>query len=187
MLTEDSSAVLPQPARSVILIGASATGKTSVGRDLAAQLLVDFLDLDDLVEEALGASMDALVIDDHPELVPTQERLALEVLRQERLSADGGAVIALSPSVSIMPTVLGAVREARENGHLVVELYASMSEIARRTGLNAPRAVALGAPRAILARLMEQMRQIHGDVAQVSVDTVGRSTDIISQEVRNSL
>lgn len=187
MLTEDSQTPLPLPPRSVILIGASATGKTTVGRAVAAQLLRDFVDLDDLVEEMLGAPMNALVIEDHPELVSTRERLALEILNPERLRAGGGVVIALSPSASIVPTVIDALGAARDDGHLIVELHASMSEIARRTGLNAPRAVALGAPRALLARLMEQMRQIHADLAQVSVDTVGRSTEITSQEVLDSL
>lgn len=187
MLTEDSQIPAPKAARSIILIGASATGKTSVGTDIASRLLRSFIDLDERVEEALGASMEMLVIDDHPELASTQERLALELLSAEHLAAGGGVVIALSPSASVMPSVVEALRAAGESGHLVVELHASMSEIARRTGLNAPRAVALGAPRAILARLMERMRRIHAEVAQVSVDTVGRSTQLISQELCDSL
>lgn len=187
MLTEDSTPLPSTQPRSIILIGASATGKTQVGRELAALLLRDFIDLDDRVEDTLGAPMSALVIEDHPQLTSTQELLARELLDPGMLESNGGVVLALSPSASIMPSVVKALRVAREGGHLVVELHASMSEIARRSGLNAPRAVALGAPRAILARLMEQMRQIHGDLAQVSVDTVGRSTQIISQEVLDSL
>jgi shikimate kinase len=62
-----------------------------------------------------------------------------------------------------------------------VELVADTGEIARREGLNAPRSVALGAPRAMLARMARELREVYREFADVSVDTGG----VAPEEVRD--
>ena len=48
------------PRRSVFLVGFMATGKTSVGRELAARLDRPFVDLDEVIEEGAGKPIRAM-------------------------------------------------------------------------------------------------------------------------------
>src|SRR6185503_5858103 len=46
-----------QPARPVFLVGFMGAGKTTVGRILAPSLNYEFIDLDDLIQERMGMSV----------------------------------------------------------------------------------------------------------------------------------
>ena len=54
-------------------------------------------------------------------------------------------------------------------------------------GLNGPRSVALGAPRAMLTKMIAATHDAHATVVNVSVNTVGRTIADIGQEVLTSL
>ena len=49
-----------QAARPIFLVGFMGAGKTTVGRELAPCLNYDFVDLDDLIEERMGMSVQAI-------------------------------------------------------------------------------------------------------------------------------
>ena len=49
-----------QAARPVFLVGFMGAGKTTVGKVLAPRLSYDFIDLDDLIEERMGMSVQAI-------------------------------------------------------------------------------------------------------------------------------
>ncbi len=48
----------------VFLIGYRGTGKTTVARELAAQLAYDWVDADDVIEQLTGKSIAAIFADD---------------------------------------------------------------------------------------------------------------------------
>lgn len=50
--------------RGIVLVGFMGAGKTTVGRELAAQLGVNFLDLDEMLAERSGRSIESIVKED---------------------------------------------------------------------------------------------------------------------------
>jgi shikimate kinase len=75
----------------VFLVGFMGSGKTSVGRALAMQLRLAFIDLDDRIERHAGKSVRAIFAEEGEEAFRAHERAVLLALEPE-LSA--GAVIA---------------------------------------------------------------------------------------------
>ena len=81
--------------RNLILTGFRATGKTSVGRIVAARLRWTFLDTDELARERLGAPIAEIVARHGWSFFRTAERqllLELTAMRQTVLATGGGAI-----------------------------------------------------------------------------------------------
>ena len=80
----------------IVLIGYRCSGKTSVGRLLAGKLGREFVDLDSLLEDHAGTSIESLVADRGWEFFRRLEQdLVAEVCRKDGLviAPGGGAVI----------------------------------------------------------------------------------------------
>lgn len=111
-------------ARKIFLIGYRATGKSSIGRALAARLGLPFLDMDQEIEQRAGQPISALVAAAGWEAFRRQEQALLAELadREEALviATGGGAVLhqALWPQLKA--------------NHLVVWLTADLATIAVR-------------------------------------------------------
>lgn len=165
----------------LVLLGVSGAGKTTVGRLVADRLGVNLLETDDLVAEQTDLSIAQLVVSQDPRLPGAQRRAALVAL------APGGrgsaAVVTLGASLPEDPDVQRALTAARSGGTRVVELVADTAEIARREGLNAPRSVALGAPRALLTQMIRRLRAAYAPFIDVSVDTPGVGPDTLAERV----
>lgn len=161
----------------LVLVGVSGAGKTSVGRLLAEELGVDFFEADDMVENMLGAPIAELVIRNAPRLLEARRNAALRVLTSP------GAVVTLSASQIEDEQTLRALHDAKARGARVVELGVEISELARRQGMNAPRSVGLGAPRAQLAMMMKTLRSQYRDVADSSVQTGGCEPREIAESI----
>lgn len=79
----------------VVLIGYRGSGKTTVGRLLAARLLVPFVDTDELIVQVAGRPIAAIFADDGEPAFRTRETDAIRAAVQTRgavLSVGGGAV-----------------------------------------------------------------------------------------------
>lgn len=164
-------------APGIVLLGVSGAGKTSVGRILAERLDVDFVDADDLVAKEAGVPFAELVIAQDPRL----ERLRRSAAR--RALACPGAVVAFGASQIEDADTLDAIREAKTRGAFVVELVADTAEVARRSGLNRPRSVGLGAPRALLTAMIAALHERYADVADSSVQTGGAGPALVADRV----
>lgn len=173
--------------RAIALIGVSGAGKSAVGAYLGGVLSVPFVDADVLCEERLGIPVHTAVISSPEIYEATQAEVTAGLLADLTDAPDEPRIVALAPSPSMTQTALEGLREAGEAGCLIVELVADVSEVSRRMGLNAPRSVALGAPRAMLAKMIQATREQHAHVANVSVNTVGRTIADIGQEILASL
>ena len=75
----------------VFLVGFMGSGKTSVGRALATQLRLAFIDLDDRIARHAGKSVQGIFAEDGEEAFRAHERAALLALEPE---LPAGAVIA---------------------------------------------------------------------------------------------
>ena len=84
------------PQKKVILTGFRATGKSSVGKLLAARLAVDFIDMDKVIEEREGRSIRQMVAEHGWDYFREKERqLLLELVGQDNvvIAAGGGAIL----------------------------------------------------------------------------------------------
>lgn len=169
----------------LVLLGVAGAGKTTVGRLVADGLGVPLVETDDLVARATGLSVSQLVVSRDPRLDDLQRDAALRALAPA--GAGAGAVVTLGASLPADPRVADALGAARTQGARVVELVVDTAEISRREGLNAPRSVGLGAPRALLARMVRELRSVYAPLVDVSVDTVGVAPTAVAGQVLAAL
>jgi shikimate kinase len=161
----------------VVLVGPMGAGKTTVGRILGRELSLAVLDTDDLVEQADGRPIPEIFVDAGEAHFRALEREAVASALAEHdgvLALGGGAV--LDP----------ATREALE-GHTVVFLRVGLSDAVKRVGLGTGRPMLLGNVRARVKALMDERTPLYESVAQVVVDTDGRSPEDVADEVRAAL
>jgi len=91
-------------ARNVVLIGMRASGKTTIGRALAARLELPFLDLDDEVARLSGCSAEALLAGQgEPAFRAVEARaLAAAAARAGHVIATGGGAVLHGPGFAAL-------------------------------------------------------------------------------------
>ncbi|MCI0362276.1 MAG: hypothetical protein L0219_00245 [Phycisphaerales bacterium] len=112
-----------------LLIGARASGKTTVGRLLAAKLLRVFIDLDDRVLRDLGepSVQSAWKNQGEPRWRGAEAAAIVELLKGE------DQVIALGGGTPMIPAAKCAIESAQSQGTArVIYLMCSIDELARR-------------------------------------------------------
>jgi shikimate kinase len=72
-------------------------------------------------------------------------------------------------------------------GQAVVFLEVGLADAVKRVGLDAPRPLLLGSPRARWRELMEQRRPLYTEVARAVVATDGLTPDQVAEAVLNVL
>lgn len=157
----------------VVLVGPPGAGKTTVGRLVADRLGVAFLDTDDDVEAAAGATISEIFLDRGEEAFRELEEAAVSgALRGHHgvLAMGGGAVI--------RPATRAALA-----GHRVVLLDVGVGDAASRVGLNQARPLLLGNPRRQWVELYAARRPLYDEVAVDVVVTDGRTPDDVAADV----
>jgi shikimate kinase len=156
-----------------ILIGPPGAGKTTVGAELAALLGVSFIDTDASVEAAAGKPVGDIFIEDGEPVFRELERgaVAAAIGGQDGVVGLGGGAV-LDPGT-----------QARLTGRPVVYLQTSFPELARRVGMDRPRPLLLGNPRAQLKALLERRLPIYDRLAWMTVDTDGREPGEIAGQI----
>jgi shikimate kinase len=148
----------------LVLVGAPGAGKSTVGRRVAEQLGVTFVDTDLLIEAESGMSVsDIFVTLGEPDFRRREEEAVAGALRTQRgvVALGGGAV-------------LSAATRSLLAGHRVVWLRVSMSEAATRVGMNTARPLLLGNVRTTLSSLLEARSPLYEEVSSAVVDTSDR-------------
>lgn len=161
----------------IVLIGVTGAGKTTVGRELSRRHQLPLYEVDEAVEERLGAPMRTLVVGRDPRLATTACEEA------ERLLSIDEGIVTLGASQPLDPATASSINRARADGAVIIELSADLSAVSRREGLGAPRSVGLGAPRAMLTQLMKQARDAYASVADTTVDTSARTPQEVADLV----
>jgi shikimate kinase len=161
--------------RKLFLIGPMGAGKTAIGRELARQLGLEFLDTDQEIERRTGADV-ALIFEKEGEAgFRRREREVIAELTQREglvLATGGGAV--LDP----------ANREALKAQGFVIYLKASLSAQAVRTAQNRNRPLLETEDRQErLKQLFEVRAPLYESLAQLTVDTDSGQVKQISQRI----
>lgn len=164
-------------AHAVFLVGFMASGKTSVGQELARRLRWDFIDLDRMIESREGKSVPAIFAD-HGE--SHFRRAETAALRELTSSFQRNAVVALG----------GGAFPAEQNRELLrgwpsIFLAAPPAELWRRCRAD-PAQRPLRKDEVQFARLYEERLPFY-KMAQVTVETMGRDVSAICDEIEGTL
>jgi shikimate kinase len=157
----------------VILIGPPGAGKTTVGTKLAERLGVSFADTDASIEAAAGKPVSDIFIEDGEAAFRELERAAAAAAIEGRdgvVGLGGGAVMDMAT-------------QERLAGRPVVYLQTSFPELAKRVGMDRPRPLLIGNPRAQLKALLDRRLPVYARLAWMTVDTDGREPAEIAAQI----
>lgn len=159
----------------LILIGPMGSGKTTIGKIIAARLGLSFRDTDHVIEEEGGKSVSEIFLEDGEDAFRALEK---SVLRQELLSDD--TVLALGGGA---PMSLDAQSALRAIASPVIYFDISLSSVAPRIGFNRDRPLLLNNPRGQWELLMQERRPVYESIADTVIDVNGKSEKDIVAEI----
>ncbi|GAA1076372.1 shikimate kinase [Tsukamurella spumae] len=169
------------PARAggpvAILIGPPGAGKTTIGRRLARALRVDFIDIDEEIEQREGRPIGQIfATDGEPAFRAIEETVTAEVIATHPgvISLGGGAVMSV------------ATRELLKR-HQVVYLELTDEEGIRRTIGSARPLLKSDDPAAAYRALMARRTPVYRELATIRVSTVGRAPSSVVRQVQRRL
>jgi shikimate kinase len=151
------------------------SGKTTIGKMIAARLGLPFRDTDHVIEEDSGRSVSEIFLEDGEDAFRALEK---SVLRRELLSDD--TVLALGGGA---PMSLDAQSALRAIASPVIYFDISLSAVAPRIGFNRDRPLLLNNPRGQWELLMQERRPVYESIADTVIDVNGKSEKDIVEEI----
>jgi shikimate kinase len=167
-----------RPDRTIVLVGLMGAGKTSVGRRLAQQLGVPFIDSDAEVEAAANATVAEIFARDGEAAFRAGERKVIA-----RLLDGPVTVMATGGGAFMDPETRARIRARGVSVWLRADLEILVQRVARRKSrplLNQ------GDPREILARLIDLRHPVYAE-ADLVVDSQDGPTEATVQRVLDAL
>jgi len=152
------------PAKpNIFLVGPMGAGKTTIGRQLAETLKMDFVDSDHEIEARTGANIPLIFDLEGEEGFRKRESAMIDELTQREnivLATGGGAVLAPDN------------RQCLRSRGQVVYLCASLEQLLARTRRDRNRPLLqTDDPRAMLETLMKQREPLYREVADLVINT----------------
>ncbi|MDB6061314.1 MAG: shikimate kinase [Verrucomicrobiaceae bacterium] len=154
-------------------------GKTTIGKLLADELALEFIDVDREIETRSGVDIPWIFDREGEPGFRIRESAALaelSLLDRVLISTGGGAVLSIENRQMMAAT--GAV----------IYLHTSVDEQVRRTGRDRKRPLLQNDdPARVLAELMLIREPLYRDVADIIVDTDGRGPKAVAQDIAEQL
>ncbi|HBR16389.1 MAG: hypothetical protein A3G39_06425 [Deltaproteobacteria bacterium RIFCSPLOWO2_12_FULL_43_16] len=161
--------------KNIILTGFMGTGKSSVGRRLARELNLKFIDTDDLIEKEAGIPI-AQIFSQFGEAY--FRRLESKVVN--KISSDTDVVISTGGGAIVNPENL----EALKKSGIVICLTASIDAILIRIGEGDERPlVSQGDKREVISNLL-QVREPFYKKADFIIDTTTKTVGEVVKEIK---
>ena len=146
----------------VVLIGPPGSGKSTIGRALAEEMNLRFVDTDREIETRTGKRISEIFLDQGESGFREIEReVVLEALEIE------SAVVSLGGGSILDPGVQERLRQEAK----VVYLEVSISNAAPRVGFNAERPLLLANPRQQWLKLFEERKALYESLGRILFNT----------------
>jgi len=147
----------------ISLIGMPGGGKSTVGRQLARRLAVDFIDTDAVIEQRIGMSI--------PELFEREGEAAFRAVESDVVaSLSGGREGVMATGGGVV--LAAANREALRRHTIVVYLKATPRELVRRVRVDGRRPLLAGHdPLVRLRQLYAQRDPLYRETAHFVIET----------------
>ena len=157
----------------LVFVGAPGSGKTTIGKQVAQKLGVEFIDVDNEIEMDEKTTISDIFVQKGEAYFRQLERAKISELLNSFngvLSLGGGSVLDESTrqSLAIAP---------------VVWLKVSSGDASSRVGLGLSRPVLMGNVRSTLVKLLEERTPLYEEVADWEIDTSKKSIEEVVQEV----
>lgn len=147
----------------VVLIGPPGAGKSSVGKALAKELSLPFIDSDSEIEKAAGKKISEIFVEDgEPHF------RAMEVDKVKQLLRDFTGVISLGGGAPINKEISDILETV---DYPVIFIDVSIAQAAIRIGFNKDRPLLLINPRQQWINLMSQRRPVYEKIATDTVSS----------------
>lgn len=160
--------------RSIVLVGLMGSGKSSIGKRLAARLGMPFLDADDEIERAAAKSINEIFSDYGEQHFRDGERRVIS-----RLLENGPMVLATGGGAYMHP----ATREKIREGGISVWLRAELPVLMRRVSKRDTRPLLrTGNPEATMRNLIETRYPLYAE-ADLTVESRDEAHEVIVTEI----
>ena len=147
----------------IVLIGPPGAGKSSVGKALAKELSLPFIDSDSEIEKAAGKKISEIFVEDgEPHF------RAMEVDKVKQLLRDFTGVISLGGGAPINKEISEILETV---DYPVIFIDVSIAQAAIRIGFNKDRPLLLINPRQQWINLMSQRRPVYEKLATDTVSS----------------
>ena len=157
----------------LVFVGAPGSGKTTIGKQVAQKLGVEFIDVDNEIEMDEKTTISDIFVQKGEAYFRQLERAKISDLLDSFngvLSLGGGSVLdeTTRQALAIAP---------------VVWLKVSSGDASSRVGLGLSRPVLMGNVRSTLVKLLEERTPLYEEVADWEIDTSKKSIEEVVQEV----
>ncbi len=165
--------------KNIVLTGFMATGKSSVGKDLAAKLNISFVDSDEFIEKKLNKKIKDIFKENGEQYFRQQETEAIEELSNltSCVISCGGGVVLNKYNIDLL----------RKNG-IIVNLYASAQEIYKRIANNKDRPLLQNTSIDKIQELMNYRKKFYEN-CDISIKTdnlsIDQVTNLIISKIQN--
>ena len=157
----------------LVFVGAPGSGKTTIGKQVAQKLGVEFIDVDNEIEMDEKTTISDIFVQKGEAYFRQLERAKIS----ELLNSFNG-VLSLGGGSVLDETTRQALAISS-----VVWLKVSSGDASSRVGLGLSRPVLMGNVRSTLVKLLEERTPLYEEVADWEIDTSKKSIEEVVQEV----
>jgi len=165
--------------KKIVLIGPPGAGKSSIGKALAKELNLNFIDSDSEIEKISQKRISEIFIEDGE---PAFRLLEVDVVR--KVLADFEGVISLGGGAPINPEIQEVLQDAN---YPVVFIDVSIAQAATRIGFNKDRPLLLVNPRQQWISLMNDRRPIYEKLASQTISSDNQKPHEVAKQISEKL
>lgn len=165
--------------KKIVLIGPPGAGKSSIGKALAKELNLNFIDSDSEIEKISHKKISEIFIEDGE---PAFRLLEVDVVRKVLSDFDG--VISLGGGAPINKEIQEVLQEAN---YPVVFIDVSIAQAATRIGFNKDRPLLLVNPRQQWISLMNDRRPIYEKLASQTISSDNQKPHEVAKQISDKL